>query len=411
MIQSDPSAPRLPDWRLEAGPRCALPALDLDAFAAEVQALRRELVDSIERADLDHLRQMQRWGRISSALGYASAWIAPNPLSALLISTGITARWTMPAHHVLHRGYDRVPDTPPTLRSEHFARGWRRWLDWPDWILPAAWCHEHNQLHHFHTGELDDPDLVEHNAWLLRLKVVPSPLKWLLLGLLMLSWKWSYYAPNTYWAWRQAETRKADPSAPGMASAWRLLYPGERLLLPLSRRALQFWRDCLLPYVMFRFVLLPALFLPLGWPAASAVLINSLLAELLSNLHSFLIIVPNHAGEEVYRFDAPARGRNEFYLRQVLGTVNYPGGTPLRDFLCGHLNYQIEHHLFPDLPMRAYHRAAPRLKAICARHGVPYVEESVWRRFGKLCAILTGRQRMRRAAGRGDAANSAALSR
>jgi len=378
-----------------------LPAVDLAAFAADIDALRAELVADLGPAHLAHLRRMQRWGRGCSALGYATAWIVPNPLSALLIGLGNSARWTMITHHVMHRGYDRVPGVPAHLRSETYARGWRRFLDWPDWIHPAAWAHEHNRLHHFHTGEIDDPDLVEHNAWLLRLRAVPQPLKWVLIVLLMATWKLSYYAPNTFWAWRQhlrAQSGKAEATEETMATAWRLLYPGERLLLPLTPRALHFWARCVLPYALYRFGLLPALFLPLGTWAWAAVLINSLLAELVANVHAFLIIVPNHAGDDVYRFDGRFRGRGEFYLRQVVGAVNYTGGSDLRDFLQGYLNYQIEHHVWPDLPMLSYREAAPRLRAICARHGVPYIEQSVFVRIRKLWAIMTGRADMRLAA-------------
>ena len=45
-----------------------------------------------------------------------------------------------------------------------------------------------------------------------------------------------------------------------------------------------------------------------------------LLAETLTNLHSFIVIVTNHCGVDVYRFDTntdPKTG--EFYLRQIIG--------------------------------------------------------------------------------------------
>ena len=37
-----------------------------------------------------------------------------------------------------------------------------------------------------------------------------------------------------------------------------------------------------------------------------------------------------------------------------------------------------------------YRQAAPLLKEICRRHGVPYIEENVFRRFGKTWSILMG---------------------
>lgn len=385
-------------WRLEApAAPTPLPRIDLQAFGADIVALRKSLNAELGPADLAHLRKMALWGRLCTLAGYACAWLLVNPLAMLLLAMGNVARWTMVTHHVMHKGYDRVPGVPAHYHSQHYARGWRRWLDWLDWMHPAAWVHEHNQLHHFHTGEIDDPDLVEHNAWLLRLQRMPRPLKWLLAILLMATWKLSYYAPNTLWALQQKQLREHEPQAPTPGRVWRLLYPGERLLLPISRRALDYYLRCVLPYGMLRFGLLPALFLPLGTEAWMAVLINTLAAEIIANLWAFVIIVPNHAGEDVWRFDGRFHSKEEYYLRQVIGSVNYPGGSDWKDFLQGYLNYQIEHHVWPDLPMLKYRQAAPQLRAICARHGVPYIEESVFRRFGRMWRILMGDARMRRA--------------
>ncbi|MGE4071355.1 MAG: fatty acid desaturase [Lysobacterales bacterium] len=387
-------------WRHESATTTTpLPVIDRRAFAADIAALRAELVQDLGAADLAHLARMERWGRICGALGYALAWIPYNPLAWLLLAMANVARWTMVTHHVMHRGYDRVPGVPDRYRSQRYARGWRRFLDWPDWMDPAAWAHEHNQLHHFHTGEIEDPDLVEHNAWLLRLQRLPRPLRWFLALLLMATWKLVYYAPNTLWALQQQRRRAAAPAAglPTAGTVWRLLYPGERLLLPISRRGLEFWVRCVLPYALLRFGLIPALFLPFGVEVWTAVLINSLIAEVIANVYAFVIIVPNHAGDDLWRFEGRVKDKAEFYLRQIVGSVNYPGGSDTRDFLMGYLNYQIEHHVWPDLPMLKYRQAAPRLKAICARHGVPYVEEPVATRFGKLWAILMGDASMRRA--------------
>jgi fatty acid desaturase len=391
-------------WRFEAqAPKVDLPPIDYDAFARDLDALRRELGAGLGAADLAHGKRMERWGRACSVLGYVTSCLAVNPVSIVLLSLGNVARWTMVTHHVMHRGYDKVPGVPRDFQSKHYARGLRRFVDWLDWMHPAAWAHEHNQLHHYHTGEFDDPDLVEHNAWLLRIRAVPRPLRALMAVFLMGTWKLLYYAPNTFWSLKQHEliqrSKHADGSAaaiPTMGNAWRIVCPGERLLLPVSGRALLFYARCVLPYGIVRFGLLPALFLPLGTGAWFAALLNLLLAEVLANVHSFFIIVPNHAGDDLYRFDGPIKSKAEFYVRQVTGSVNYPGGTDLKDFLQGYLNYQIEHHLWPDLPMLKYREAAPRVKALCAKHGVPYVEESVFRRFARLWAILLGDASMRR---------------
>ncbi len=380
-----------------------LAAIDRTAFRADVDALHAELKADLGEPDLAHLRRMVRWGRICSIAGYALAWPMVNPLAAILIGMGNVGRWASVTHPVMHRGYDAVPGVPERYRSRNFAIGWRRYLDWLDWLHPDAWAHEHNQLHHYHTGQRDDPDIVERNAWFIRHPAVPRPVKWLLIVLLMMTWKLTYYAPNTFWALKQHQRIRAQTPEqqrtqplPTMGTVNRIVIPGEKVVLPVTSWGLQFYLRCVMPYALFRFALLPALFLPLGTDAWLAVLVNSVLAEIVANVVTFVTIAPNHTGEDVYAFDDPCRNRAEFYVRQAAGSVNYPGGTDLQDFLQGYLNYQIEHHFWPDLPLLKYRQAAPRLKEICRRHGVPYIEESVFRRFGKLWSIMMGDSDMRR---------------
>jgi len=288
-------------------------------------------------------------------------------------------------HHVSHRGYDRVPGVPPRYTSGVFARGWRRFIDWPEWIHPEAWAHEHNVLHHYHTGEALDPDLLERNAALLRNPRVPLLLRYLAAIFIMATWKLLYYAPNTL-AVSRDRTR-----APYVGR----LFPGARLWNPTTRGGAAFWMRCVLPYATYRFGIIPALFLPVSTRAWACVLINSLLAEVIANLHTFAIIVPNHAGADVTRFDDSPRKKEDFFVRQIIGSVNYTGGSDVADFLQGYLNYQIEHHLFPDLPLLSYREIQAEVKASCRRHGVAYVSEPVLRRFAKMLDIMVGRASMR----------------
>ena len=378
--------------------------VDRKAFAADVEALHRSLKADLGPADRVHLMKMVGWTRACTLLGYAFAWIIPNPLAIVLLGLGNMGRWTTVTHPVMHRGYDAVPGVPAHYTSKRFAMGWRRYLDWLDWLHPDAWAHEHNQLHHFQTGQQGDPDLVERNAWFIRHPAVPRVVKALMVVLLMMTWKLSYYAPNTFFALKQhrkarAQTpaqAKADP-VPAMGEVTCWVIPGEKVMLPVTAWGVEFWLRCVLPYGLVKFALIPALFLPLGAGAFWAVLINSLLAEVLANVITFLTIAPNHTGDDVYRYDSGCSSRAEFYLQQCAGSVNYPGGSDVKDFLQGYLNYQIEHHVWPDLPLLKYRQAAPRLKAICLRHGVPYIEESVFTRFGKLWSIMMGDSQMRRA--------------
>jgi len=361
---------------------------ELDAFAAELDALLRETRESLGDADLVHLARVERMGRLATALGYATAWIAPNPVSMALLSTGRFTRWAMVGHHVSHRGYDRVPNVPEERRSRSFAVGKRRFVDWLDWIDPEAWAHEHNKLHHYRLGETADPDLVEQNLDWLRDSNLPMPLRYAIVAFFASTWKFSYYAPNTLRVLLQAEREKAGPH--GDADA-------EPISLASMFTRSELWTRCFLPYAGVQFGLVPLLFAPLGPAAVGNVLANSLGAELLTNLHAFVVITTNHAGEDVYSFETPVRaGRGEFYARQAAGSVNFRTGTELVDFLHGYLNYQIEHHLFPDLPMLAYRRIQPKVKAICEAHGVPYLQESIGTRLRKTLDVMVGKTGMRR---------------
>jgi fatty acid desaturase len=38
----------------------------------------------------------------------------------------------------------------------------------------------------------------------------------------------------------------------------------------------------------------------------------------------------------------------------------------------GNLGYQVEHHLFPDLPSTRYGEIAPKMREICERYDLPY---------------------------------------
>ena len=285
---------------------------------------------------------------------------------------------------------------------------------------------EHNYMHHYMLGEGRDPDLVERNTHHIREGKFPLALKFVDVAIIACMWKWYYYAPNTlkemdgYEAERAAERAAKATGAAGAAAAstgapaplfdtglqpggygdvtrpatfryvWREGLAGN--FKPLERMA-----GVLGPYFTAHFVLTPSIFYALFGPAVAATaMVNLVAAEILTNLHSFAIVVPNHAGDDVYRFETPVKVKSdEFYLRAVIGSVNFNTGSDANDFLHGWLNYQIEHHMFPDLSMLSYQRMAPEIKAICEKHGVPYVQENVFKRVWRTTQIGVGLRDMK----------------
>merc|ERR1711966_629282 len=166
----------------------------------------------------------------------------------------------------------------------------------------------------------------------------PSWLKLLAMPPLIMTWKWFYYSPNTYKELKLARWRKAGRPIP----------EGVNPTDAITVRSLVFF---LFP--------LPLLALGEYWGTGNAMYVaaikNLFLAELLTNAHGFLAVVTNHAGEDMYRFRDGCRPYSgSFYLRQILSSTNFRTGSDLNDFLHGYLNYQIEHHLWPNLSMLSY---------------------------------------------------------
>uniref|UniRef100_A0ACB8G2H9 Fatty acid desaturase 2 n=1 Tax=Sphaerodactylus townsendi TaxID=933632 RepID=A0ACB8G2H9_9SAUR len=58
------------------------------------------------------------------------------------------------------------------------------------------------------------------------------------------------------------------------------------------------------------------------------------------------------------------------------------------DWFSGHLNFQIEHHLFPTMPRHNYHKIAPLVKSLCAKYGVAYEEKPLMRAFADIVGSL-----------------------
>ncbi|MDA8147560.1 MAG: acyl-CoA desaturase [Actinomycetota bacterium] len=92
---------------------------------------------------------------------------------------------------------------------------------------------------------------------------------------------------------------------------------------------------------------------------------------------------PNHKGMPL----VGPRDRADFLRRQVLASRNVRGGR-LVDLGLGGLNYQIEHHLFPAMPMGNLHAAQPAVRALCAEHGIPYRERTLRQSYAETLTYL-----------------------
>nr|XP_054755277.1 acyl-CoA 6-desaturase-like [Lytechinus pictus] len=58
------------------------------------------------------------------------------------------------------------------------------------------------------------------------------------------------------------------------------------------------------------------------------------------------------------------------------------------DWFTGHLNFQIEHHLFPTMPRHNYHKIAPLVKTLCKKHGIEYKSKTLLQGFADIVRSL-----------------------
>uniref|UniRef100_G3UG72 Acyl-CoA (8-3)-desaturase n=1 Tax=Loxodonta africana TaxID=9785 RepID=G3UG72_LOXAF len=58
------------------------------------------------------------------------------------------------------------------------------------------------------------------------------------------------------------------------------------------------------------------------------------------------------------------------------------------DWFSGHLNFQIEHHLFPTMPRHNYHKVAPLVQSLCAKYGIEYQSKPLLSAFADIVHSL-----------------------
>jgi NADPH-dependent stearoyl-CoA 9-desaturase len=117
-----------------------------------------------------------------------------------------------------------------------------------------------------------------------------------------------------------------------------------------------------------------AIALKSGGRAYRKTLTANVAANMVRNVWAYAIIFCGHFPDQTYTFsqeEAEDESRGGWYVRQLVGAANIEG-SPLFHVASGNLGYQVEHHLFPDMPSTRYAEIAPRIKEICERYEMPY---------------------------------------
>ena len=108
-------------------------------------------------------------------------------------------------------------------------------------------------------------------------------------------------------------------------------------------------------------------------------------ANIIRNVWTYGIIFCGHFPDGAVHFteeELEDETRAEWYLRQMLGSANFKGGKLLH-IMSGQLGYQIEHHLFPDLPSNRYAQISVKVQDICKRYDIPYTTGPLHKQYGQ----------------------------
>jgi fatty acid desaturase len=121
-----------------------------------------------------------------------------------------------------------------------------------------------------------------------------------------------------------------------------------------------------------------------GQDAFRSTLAADFSANVIRNVWAYMIIFCGHFPDQTYTFsenEVEDETRGGFYVRQLLGAANIEG-SPLFHVISGNLGYQVEHHLYPDMPSTRYGEIAPRVKAICEKYELPYNTGPLFKQLG-----------------------------
>ena len=98
------------------------------------------------------------------------------------------------------------------------------------------------------------------------------------------------------------------------------------------------------------------------------------LAQAIRGQILFAVTSLGHNGLPVYE----ASDRPDYWKLQVTTTRNISGGWFMH-WLCGGLEYQVDHHLFPMMPRHSLPKAHELIVSFCKEHDIKYNEDNLWR--------------------------------
>ena len=329
-----------------------LSGADVEALAVELEAIRTDIEESRGENDRTYIRRVIAFQRCLEVAARLTIFASRGRASWLIGTTALTVAKCVEnmelGHNITHGQWDWMND--PEIHSNTW--------EW-DMAGPSSqWRYSHNYRHHVFTNVIGmDDDLgygvlrvSRDQEW--KPSYLMAPVRAVLLSMVF---EWGIALHDLY-----AE-QDEQPTAEGKAELHRAM---------LRKMGRQAGKD----YLFF-----PALsgkrFLRTAWA--------NVCANGFRNGWAYIVIVCGHFADGAEKFTPESikdETKPEWYLRQMLGTANFSAG-PVMALMSGGLCYQIEHHLFPDLPSNRYPEIARRVEPLLAKYDLPYTTGPLIRQF------------------------------
>ena len=327
-------------------PLARLTPEQIEAIGDAFQKIGDDVRADLGEADAQYIRSLIEFHRRLAALSRIVLMASRYPPAWLLGTAGLSVAKIIEnmelGHNIMHGQWDWMND--PNIHSSSW--------DWDNVSPAAAWKHSHNYLHHTYTNivGLDkdvgyeimrvDPKQPWHPVYLLQ------PFYNVLL---MLLFEWGVAVHDLDFEAIRKGTKDMSQLRDELKAIGRKV-------------ARQFLKD----YVIF-----PALS---GRRGFKQTLAANFTANLVRNVWSNAIIFCGHFPDQAYTYtqeEAADESRGAWYLRQLLGAANIVGSDSFH-LMSGNLSYQVEHHLYPDMPSSRYKEIAPKVRAVCEQYRLPY---------------------------------------
>ena len=355
-----------------------------ESFGRAIDAIRKRAQAKVGQEDLRAIRRLDRVSRVAEIVGRGLIAIGPGPLG---FGAGVVSLWiykqlqaTEIGHTALHGAFNRIEGAGKFHSKRH---------RWQVPIDERSWIRGHNGRHHGLTNVAGhDADI--HFGPVRLTEETPHRFS----HYLQLPFTLLILFPNFAFLMNLHFTGLTDVWNGNGRGGYDFI--GERTpetTRDAYKRALRKY----LPYYGREYLLYPLIAMALfGWWLGPLVFLRSLLghwlAEKLRDLYSAATIVCGHCGEETasYPEGTLPRSKGERYAMQVESANNYEVPRPV-SILCGALDLQIEHHLFPSMPTKRLRELAPEVRAACRAHGVDYRSDTwprtLWRTFRQLARL------------------------